>query len=71
MPATVKAFAQEMKAEILLQLSESLVAPLRNDCDAGFQHQWERIQRLEDRVGQVETQLARVDAKLDLILQHL
>ena len=36
-PATVKAFAQEMKEEILLQLSESLVAPLRNDCDAGFQ----------------------------------
>ena len=36
-PATVKAFAQEMREEILLQLSESLVAPLRNDCDAGFQ----------------------------------
>ena len=36
-PATVKAFAQEMKDEILLQLSASLVAPLRNDCDAGFQ----------------------------------
>ena len=36
-PATVKAFAQQMKEEILLQLSESLVAPLRNDCDAGFQ----------------------------------
>ena len=36
-PATVKAFAQEMKEEILLKLSDSLVAPLRNDCDTGFQ----------------------------------
>ena len=70
-PATVKAFAQEMKEEILLKLSDSLVAPLRNDCDTGFQQQGERIQRLEDRVGQVESQLATVDAKLDLILQHL
>ena len=47
----MKAFAQEIKEEILLRLSDSLVAPLRNDCDAGFQQQGERIQRLEDRVG--------------------
>ena len=49
-PATVKAFAQEMKDELLFLMTESLVAPLRLDCDAGFQHQGERIQRLEDRV---------------------
>ena len=70
-PASVKAFAEEMKEELLFKLPESLIGPLRADCDAGFQHQGERIERLEDRVGQIEHQLARVDAKLDLILQHL
>ena len=70
-PASVRAFAEEVKEELLFRLPESLVGPLRAECDAGFQHQGERIQRLEDRVGQIENHLARVDAKLDLILQHL
>ena len=70
MPATVKAFAQEVKEEILFRLTDSLVAPLRDECDTGFLQQGERIQRLEDRVGRVEDQLARLDTKLDLILNH-
>ena len=70
-PATVRAFAEEVKEEILFRLTDSLVAPLRNEFDASFQQQGEQIQRLEDRVGQVEVQLGRLDAKIDLILNHL
>ena len=33
----VKAFAEEVKEEILFRLTDSLVAPLRNECDTGFQ----------------------------------
>ena len=42
-PATVKAFAQEVKEEILLRLTDSLVTPLRDECDTGFLQQGERI----------------------------
>ena len=70
-PASVRAFAEEVKEELLFRLTDSLMAPLQAEYDVGFQQQGERIQRLEDRIGQVENHLARVDAKLDLILQHL
>ena len=36
-PATVRAFAAEVKEEILFRLTDSLVAPLRDECDTGFQ----------------------------------
>ena len=35
--AAVRAFAEEVKEEILFRLTDSLVAPLRDECDAGFQ----------------------------------
>ena len=47
--AAVKAFAEEVKEEILFRLSDSLVAPLRDECDTGFQQQEQRIQGLENR----------------------
>ena len=53
--AGVRAFAEEVKEEILFRLTDSLVAPLRDECDTGFQQQGERILRLEDRAGRVET----------------
>ena len=42
-PASVKAFAEAVKEELLFRLPESLVGPLRAECDNGFQRQGERI----------------------------
>ena len=35
--AAVRVFAEEVKEEILFRLTDSLVAPLRDECDTGFQ----------------------------------
>ena len=61
--AAQKTLVAELKDKILFKLPEPLMAPLRAECDAAFHQQEQRIQGLEDRLG-------RVEAKLDLLLNH-
>ena len=61
--AAQKALAEELKDEHLFRLSDPLMAPIREECAAAFNTQNERIQGLE-------TRLARMEGKLDLLLHH-
>ena len=61
--AAQKALAEELKDELLFRLPDPLMAPIREECAAAFNTQNERIQGLE-------TRLARMEAKLDLLLHH-
>ena len=53
----------ELREEIIQRLPETLLAPLRAEYDGALQQQGQRIQGIEDRLG-------RVEAKLDLIINH-
>ena len=53
----------ELREEIFHRLPETLLAPLRAEYDGALQQQGQRIQGIEDRLG-------RVEAKLDLIINH-
>ena len=58
-----KTMMAELREEIFHRLPETLLAPLRAEYDGALQQQGQRIQGIEDR-------LERVEAKLDLIINH-